>query len=235
MVVLTPADQERIRSFVNRWHEELRNAADEMNLDPSELAVFVGKMFVSIPKASRPRRAIDVYKREVYATHKGTGKDALDKGILAEISNGWKVIKEDKARLEEYEERARDTVRDVNRDVNVRGSSLLKDANKIIKVMNNLADSLSQTTGSEALIVITNRLPGLHPMADLQGSNRAVIAEPRNHGHIAPLGKRGYSRGDSQIYGDAGQCCDIHGSGYVCLSEMNMAILYNFLFYCMSF
>ncbi len=176
MVVLTPADQERIRSFVNRWHEELRNAADEMNLDPSELAVFVGKMFVSIPKASRPRRAIDVYKREVYATHKGTGKDALDKGILAEISNGWKVIKEDKARLEEYEERARATVRDVNRDVHVRGSSLLKDANKIIKVMNNLADSLSQTTGSEALIVITNRLPGLHPMADLQGSNRAVIA-----------------------------------------------------------
>jgi len=61
-------------------------------------------------------------------------------------------------------------------DIHVRVSSLLKDTNKIVKDMNNLADILSQTTGSEALIVVTNRLPGVRPALDLQGSRRAVAA-----------------------------------------------------------
>ena len=96
--------QARIRGFVIRWRQELRDFAEEMDLDPDELTVFASRMFIEMPKAPHPSRAIDVYKREVYASHKGTGKDVRDKDILLEISGGWKTIKEDKDRLKEYEE-----------------------------------------------------------------------------------------------------------------------------------
>jgi len=70
------------RGFVDRWHQELRNAAEEMNLNPHDVAIFAGRAFVEMPKAARPLRAIDIYKREIYATYKRTGKDACDKSIM---------------------------------------------------------------------------------------------------------------------------------------------------------
>ena len=55
--------QARIRGFVIRWRQELRDFAEEMDLDPDELTVFASRMFIEMPKAPHPSRAIDVYLR----------------------------------------------------------------------------------------------------------------------------------------------------------------------------